>query len=265
MLKAVREAKEYTSWANTNSDYEAALSSFVRGILKRTNKNRFLHDFENFQHRVAQTAAFNSLSQALLKLTSPGVPDIYQGNELLHFALVDPDNRQPVDYDFRTNKLHELQQALSRREFSSELSRNPETNSAKLYLTWKALNIRKQYSGLFQRGDYIPLVVTGEKSSHVVAFGRNFEGQSSIIAVPRLCAKLIGDSHQSVCDPALWNNTNIELPDSHPSCYHNVLTGECIPVVRGEVQGLPLGNLFQYFPVALLVGEASGSDASACK
>jgi len=265
MLKAVREAKAYTSWANTNSDYEAALSSFVRGILERTNKNRFLHDFDDFQRRVAQTAAFNSLSQTLLKLTSPGVPDIYQGNELLHFTLVDPDNRQPVDYDFRTKKLDELKQASSRHEFSSELSRNPETNSAKLYLTWKALNIRKQYSGLFQRGDYIPLAVTGEKSNHVVAFGRNFEGQSSIIAVPRLCAKLMGDSHQSVCDPAVWNNTNIELPDLHASCYHNVLTGECIPVVREEVHRLSLGNLFQYFPVALLIGEPSSDDASACR
>src|SRR5215469_14795127 len=98
-LKAAREAKEHTSWANTNSDYESALVDFTRALLQRPTNNRFIADFEMFVHRIALVGVFNSLSQTLLKLTSPGVPDIYQGNELLELTLVDPDNRRSVDYN----------------------------------------------------------------------------------------------------------------------------------------------------------------------
>ena len=108
MLKAVREAKEHTSWANTNADYESALTDFVRTVLDRSHQNRFTVDFEEFVRRTARIGLFNSLSQTLLKLTSPGVPDIYQGNELLEFSLVDPDNRRPVDYPLRRRLLAEL-------------------------------------------------------------------------------------------------------------------------------------------------------------
>jgi len=264
MLKAVREAKDHTSWANTNTDYEAALSSFIRAILDQTNKNRFLHDLDDFQHRVTRVAAFNSLSQTLLKLTSPGVPDIYQGNEFLHFTLVDPDNRQPIDYQVRRKELESLQRSTPSCKFSGEISMNPEANSAKFYLTWKALNIRKRHAALFQRGDYIPLFATGEKSNHVVAFARIFEGRSAIAAVPRLCGKLLGDSFQSLSDPAAWADTSLELPGFHTSCYHNIFTGECIPTVKREGQRISLGNLFQYFPVALLMGEPIDDGASAC-
>ena len=265
MLKAVREAKEYTSWANTNADYESTLSSFVHAILERTNKNRFLPDFEDFQRRVARGASFNSLSQTLLKLTSPGVPDIYQGNELMQFTLVDPDNRQPIDYSTRRAKLEEIQQVVPSHEALSNLSTDPEHTSAKLYLTWKALNTRKQHGAMFQRGDYIPLAATGDKSNHVVAFARHFEGRSAIIAVPRLCATLLSDSHQTVCDASIWGNTSLNLPDFPATCYHDVFTGECIPAGKKQNQSLSVGNLFQYFPVALLVSELPVNEASTCK
>ena len=98
MLKAIREAKKNTSWINRNTEYEAAVSSFVWTLLKPGAKNRFLDDFLPFQRRVARIGLWNSLSQTLLKLTCPGVPDIYQGNDLWDFSLVDPDNRRPVDY-----------------------------------------------------------------------------------------------------------------------------------------------------------------------
>ena len=265
MLKALREAKEYTSWANTNIDYENAVSRFVHATLERNDENQFISDIADFQHRVARVAAFNSLSQTLLKLTSPGVPDIYQGSELLHFTLVDPDNRQPVDYDVRRKKLDELQQAASGPGFPVKLSSDPAHTSAKLYVTWKALNVRKQHAALFQRGDYIPLAVTGDKSNHIVAFARNFQGRTAVIVVPRLCANLLTETHQTLCDPVVWNNTNLELPDFHASCYHNVLTGECIPAAREELQRLSLSDLFRYFPVALLVSEPSGGDALDCE
>jgi (1->4)-alpha-D-glucan 1-alpha-D-glucosylmutase len=107
MLKAAREAKEFTSWANQNHEYESALSSFVEGVLDTTFSQEFIADFLDFQHRIAAVGAMNSLSQVLIKLASPGVPDIYQGNELYEFRLVDPDNRQPVDYTLRQKLLCE--------------------------------------------------------------------------------------------------------------------------------------------------------------
>jgi len=265
MLKAVREAKEYTSWANTNTDYENAVSQFVHGVLERNDANQFISDIADFQRRVARVAAFNSLSQTLLKLTSPGIPDIYQGNEMLDFTLVDPDNRQPVDYDVRRKQLDYLLRTAPSSEFLGKLSGDPAHPLAKLYLTWKALNIRKQHAALFQRGDYMPLAVTGEKSNHAVAFARTFEGRCAVVAVPRLCAKLLADSHQTLADPAGWSGTSLELPGFHASCYHNIFTGECIPAASEQVQKLSLGDLFQSFPVALLLSEPARGDASACR
>ena len=98
MLKAVREAKQNTSWINRNTEYETAVLSFVRALLTPGEKNRFLDDFVPFQRRIARIGIWNSLSQTVLKLTCPGVPDICQGNELWDFTLVDPDNRRPVDF-----------------------------------------------------------------------------------------------------------------------------------------------------------------------
>src|ERR1700692_4855594 len=105
MLKAIREAKENTSWINRNASYENAVSSFVKKLLTPGTKNRFFNDFVAFQRRIARIGFWNSLSQTLLKLTSPGVPDIYQGNEVWDFSLVDPDNRRAVDYGRRRSIL----------------------------------------------------------------------------------------------------------------------------------------------------------------
>src|SRR6185437_14489748 len=98
MLKAVREAKDHTSWANQNVEYEESILQFVDALLKPFENNAFLGEMLSLPTRVARIGMFNSLSQALLKLTAPGVPDIYQGRELWDFRLVDPDNRRPVDY-----------------------------------------------------------------------------------------------------------------------------------------------------------------------
>lgn len=264
MLKAVREAKENTSWANTNADYENAVSSFVRQTLTRSDKNRFLRDIADFEKQVSRVGLFNSLSQTLLKMTSPGVPDLYQGNEVLQFSLVDPDNRQPVDYEARRNALDELLQTPPSFQSLSQLFSAPKQGSAKLYLTWKTLNLRRQNPALFQRGEYIPLSATGEHATHVVAFARRYEDQTAIVAVPRLCAKLLADNRDTICDESICANTALELPDFGAPCYHNVFTGECVAAERGPVQHLNLGRLFRYFPVALLRSE-SPANISACK
>lgn len=261
MLKAVREAKERTSWANRNPDYEAALSHFTRAVLERGSKNQFLRDFAEFQRRIAQAGWFNGFSQCLLKLAAPGVPDIYQGSELWQFTLVDPDNRRPVDYEHRKRLLEtfmiEKQSGQELAGHVRNLVSNPEDGRAKLYLTWKTLGLRKTEAGLFQQGNYIPLNVSGSKSEHIVAFAREHEGKVAIVATPRLCSSLLGERFDTPCDPAVWCDTSIEITNS-AGCYHNIFTGECHPVrTEGLKQSLPVADLFRYFPVAVVVSEVS--------
>jgi (1->4)-alpha-D-glucan 1-alpha-D-glucosylmutase len=261
MLKVAREAKEHTSWANTNSEYEKALAEFTRALLHRSPQNRFLGHFEGFARRVARIGAFNSLSQALLKLTSPGVPDIYQGNELLEFDLVDPDNRRPVDYDARARLLDRIQGDTASTPDKSvqawDLLSTCNGAAAKLYLTWKTLHFRRQQPGLFQRGSYLPLSGHGETSDHVVAFRREHEGTTMVVAVPRLCARLMGENRDTLCVEEVWRDSTLELPDDGSSCYHNLFTGECLRVEKHS--GIPLSVVFRNFPVALLIGEPPGA------
>jgi 4-alpha-glucanotransferase/(1->4)-alpha-D-glucan 1-alpha-D-glucosylmutase len=262
-LKAAREAKEHTSWANTNSEYENALVDFTRAILDRSAHNRFLAGFGEFAHRIARIGAFNSFSQTLLKLTSPGVPDIYQGNELLELNLVDPDNRRPVDYDRRRELLATLKrETASNHELPTrvrELISSPDSNAAKQYLTWKTLTFRRPQPDMFQRGSYIPLHAAGERSEHVVAFARQHERRTIIVAVPRLSGRLMGETHDSVCEEAIWRDTTLEIPSDGVACYHNLFTGECLPLQPGVAPRIPLSDLFRNFPVAILISEPQPS------
>jgi (1->4)-alpha-D-glucan 1-alpha-D-glucosylmutase len=260
-VKAAREAKDRTSWANTNAEYDDALLAFTRGILERTSANRFLADFAQFHRRIARAGTFNSLSQTLLKLTSPGLPDIYQGNEIFHFSLVDPDNRRPVDYAVR-------QELLKRLQKDGKSSAPAATSGAvdlKLRLTWKTLAVRRDEPALFQNGTYRSLKVSGETANHVVAFAREHEGRSAIVAVPRLCATLLGETHESIGDARIWGETRLEVEHSGAGCYHNVFTGECYPLGDQSVHSwLPVAQLFRYFPVALLLSDSSQGESDRC-
>lgn len=258
MLKAAREAKQFTSWANTNPDYETALTEFTQAVLDRSPENRFLADFDQFARRVARIGVFNSLSQTLLKLTSPGIPDIYQGNELLEFDLVDPDNRRAVDYE-RREQVFEL---LSRESTDTHdlpgharnLLSTCNGNAAKMFVMWKTLTFRRQQPAAFQRGSYMPLIAQGAMAENVVAFSRQNEGCTIVVAVPRLCSKLMGETHDSLCDDAIWKDTYLEIPSANVSCYHNLFTGECLPL-KLDSSRIRISDLFRNFPVAVLVGE----------
>ncbi len=264
MLKAAREAKEYTSWANVNDDYESALLSFTRAILQRTGTNEFLSDFVQFQRRISRIGIFNSLSQSLLKMTSPGVPDFYQGTELFQFSLVDPDNRRSVDLEARKALLTQLEHATDASGLWKRvqaLSSSVENNELKLYLTWKTLNLRMKESSLFCEGTYTPLKVNGPKAPHVVAFARQCQGRTAIVAAPRLCALLLGENSDTVCDEALWEDSVLEIAQPNAVCYHDVFTGKCFsPDARKEENSLRLGALFRFFPVALLLSEPANCE-----
>jgi (1->4)-alpha-D-glucan 1-alpha-D-glucosylmutase len=253
MLKAIREAKRNTSWINRNTEYEEAVSSFVKALLTPGAKNRFLSDFVPFQRRVARIGLWNSLSQTLLKLTCPGVPDIYQGNELLDFSLVDPDNRRQVDYLGR-QQLFESVRAESNTPDASPVSRllaTCENGQIKLYLIWKTLELRQQQPNLFQRGEYVPLSVAGAKADHVIAFAREFENSRVLVIVPRLLAGLLNpnDSDTPPVGPQVWGDTHVLLPCGCPEKYRNVLTGQ----VRDLEAQISVSNALSDFPVGLWV------------
>lgn len=262
MLKAMREAKANTSWANPNEEYEKAVSWFVRAILTRGKKNRFLPDFGEFQRRVSRIGVFNSLSQTLLKLTSPGVPDIYQGNELWDYSLVDPDNRRAVDYHRRRVLLKSLQASRSSGDLAplaQELLDNMDDGRIKLYVTSRALCARRQNPGLFQNGDYIRLDAHGAKPDHVVAFARHSDQQTAIVVAPRLLATLLGDKHQFPMGAEVWADTRLQLPPSLGArAFRNVFTGEIVTVgSNGSSSTIPLAVLVNNFPVTFLLADSA--------
>ncbi len=171
---------------------------FVAALLGSTRRNRFLADFMPVARRVAHFGMLNSLSQTLVKLASPGVPDIYQGNELWDFSLVDPDNRRRVDYGTRDALLRDLEVRLSPAapDHGAELRGLLDAMTdgrVKLYLMWRTLQVRRRMERLFREGDYLPLTPAGAAAEHVFAFARRLEDEAIIVVVPRLCARLLGE------------------------------------------------------------------------
>ena len=251
-LKAVRETKQRTSWINHNTEYEAAVSSFVKALLDPDPKNRFLNDFVPFQRRVARFGLWNSLSQTLLKLTCPGVPDIYQGNELLDFSVVDPDNRRPVDYTRRQHMIDCIRKCGAPGEASTAgWLETPEDGRLKLYLIWKILGLRRQQPSVFQKGEYIPLTAAGAKADHVVAFARRDGTTSVIVVVPRMVAGLLKDIDLPPIGAQIWEDTHIQLSHAGWSKEHrNLLTGE---VLDFNAEQMTIAQVLAKFPVAICV------------
>jgi len=263
MIKAMREAKDSTSWANPNLAYEAATTKFIRSLVLHRKKNRFAAEFPDFHRRISRIAMFHGLSETLLKLTSPGVPDIYQGNEIWSFDLVDPDNRRPVDYERRQNLLRKLpgddQENRDGAVDSRALLDHLEDGAAKLFLIRKTLGVRKRHYGLFGSGDYVPLEVQGSQSSHICSFARRKNGEVAIIAVPRLCAALLGEQAANPIGGEVWGDTELRLPDPLRGMrYRNVLTGELLASGEGG-QGINISALLANFPVALAIAESAAA------
>lgn len=195
MRKATKEAKVNTSWINPNQAYDDALRDFVGMVLDTA---LFLDDFQRLCHKVAQYGMYNALSQTLLKLTVPGVPDLYQGTELWDFSLVDPDNRRPVDYEHRRRLLCTLQERCcdagsDRRALVRELLETRADGRIKLYVISETLRFRRIHPQLFQQGDYLPVEGAGARQEHLCAFARRHAGHTLIVAVPRFFSRLIPD------------------------------------------------------------------------
>ena len=257
VLKAMREAKVHTSWFNPNSQYEDAVMIFIDSILKKSRHNNFLHSIESFQNLTAACGIFNSLSQTLLKITSPGIPDFYQGNELWDFSLVDPDNRRPVDYQIRKSLLDELlhqETTAGPLETAREVVAARNDGRIKLHLTTQALNFRRENHELFESGSYQPLTVTGICQEHVCAFERSLNDKLIVVVAPRFCSRLIQDSSGLPLGPEVWRDTRIfQPPGPAVNSYRNVFTGEILDFAQQEVgRSLALQDILSVYPVALL-------------
>jgi (1->4)-alpha-D-glucan 1-alpha-D-glucosylmutase len=255
VIKAIREAKVHSSWINPNEAYEHGARRFIRAILELAPKNRFLNEFTNFQQTIARAGMFNSLSQTLLKVTSPGVPDFYQGTEIWDFSLVDPDNRRPVDFSQRRKLLAEIRET-ERGDlpgFVERMMQCPEDGRIKMYLMKQALNFRRAQHELFTTGDYQPLQVAGSKKDHVIAFSRTLRNKSVIVATGRFFSRL-GPPDRLPIGRDAWNETFIVMERRMRFCsYRNVFTGEALAVSeQNNRNGLSLADLFSRLPVAMM-------------
>jgi (1->4)-alpha-D-glucan 1-alpha-D-glucosylmutase len=255
MVKAVREAKVNSSWINPSVPYEETLAAFIDAILADSPGNEFLTVFRPFQELIARCGAFTALSQTLLKIASPGVPDFYQGTELWNLTLVDPDNRRPVDYKRRSDALNELKRReaeIGPGELMRELLAGWEDGGVKLYLIHRALGYRRENRELFENGEYIPLEAKGSRARHVCAFARRLEGKSLIVAVPRFVATLVSGPGMFPGGEEAWGDSFLAPPDGVDS-WRNVLTGDAVAVREREgTTALALAELFAEAPVALL-------------
>lgn len=256
LLKAIREAKVQSSWLNPDPAYEEAAVHFVRAVLSSLQDNPFLSDLRAFIKPIARYGLLNSLAQTLLKLTSPGVPDIYQGNELWDFSLVDPDNRRSVDYRHRERLLGEVRtitiDAADTRERLTALLENLEDGRLKLYLTRQTLRLRHRHRELFQHGDYRALDAHGQRAEHICAFARRHAEEVAVIATGRWFARLATASEQLSHTEPPWAKTWIEAPAG--GRYLNALTGEhLIAPATASGPRFAAAELFQLLPIALLV------------
>jgi (1->4)-alpha-D-glucan 1-alpha-D-glucosylmutase len=202
MTKALNEAKLNTSWVQPNEQWLAAMHEFIAKILETSARNKFLPSFYPVVEEVARLGAINSLAQVLLKLTSPGVPDIYQGNEIWNFLLVDPDNRWPIDYKLRREMLSFLTSSTP-----EELMQNWPDGRIKMFLTQRLLHFRNKHPDLFRHGNYLPLAGSGILDECCVSFARELDRQWILVIAPRLASRVgfppVGER---------WQDTAIELP-----------------------------------------------------
>jgi (1->4)-alpha-D-glucan 1-alpha-D-glucosylmutase len=266
MTKAIKEAKQRTSWLHENSEYEDGVKAFVHEVLAGEHAGAFLRTFVPFQRRLAWFGMLGSLSELVLRLGSPGVPDTYQGAELWNFALVDPDNRQPVDFELRRTTLAAMLPIIKTAEESrsstgavpdqralDDILRAWPDGRVKLYTLALALRLRRAYPDLFLRGDYEPL--GGDLDDpHLVGFTRRMNDRELVVLVPRFLATLLRGMPNAPLGMERWRTASVRLPSRLADArLVNVFTGERVePVVYRDVPWLLAGSAFQSWPVAML-------------
>ena len=224
-----------------------------RRVLARVRPNPLLTDLQALATEVAWFGALNSLSMVLLKYTVPGVPDLYQGNELLDLSLVDPDNRRPVDYPARERALDDLEEAAKSPRMSAHLRDAAPTwlldGRLKLWLTWRLLDLRRSMPAFFRQAEYLPLSASGARAKHVVAFARTVGDSTLIVVAGRLFSQLL-EREARLPIGAAWQDTAVDVPQKEGRTAENILTGEIHSLESGALR---LCDLFAILPVAALL------------
>ncbi|HUG55271.1 MAG TPA: malto-oligosyltrehalose synthase [Vicinamibacteria bacterium] len=249
MRKALREAKVHTSWVSPNEPYERAVDRFVAGILDASAGKDFVRDFSAFVRPIVRPGLLAAVSQVLLKITSPGVPDFYQGTETWEFNLVDPDNRRPVDFERRRRQLADLDAPGASPGAAGELLERIEDGRLKLFVTSRSLRFRRRRHALFREGDYHPLTVEGEGRARVIAFARSLGAESALAVAGRFFAGLPA---RPLGEPA-WRETAVTLGPVSATTFRDVFTGQEVQVRTGpHGPELPVAEVFARLPFALL-------------
>ena len=254
IVKAVREAKAHTAWIKPDTAYEQACERFIEQLLEPQDGNEFIKDFTSFQRTISWYGLLNSLSQTLIKITAPGVPDIYQGSELWDLKLVDPDNRGPVDFAVRAKMLRNIREraggdlpALIGALFAAK-----EDGCIKLFLIYQVLQARKRSIDLFARGRYLPLETGGRYGANITAYARVYEHAWAVVIAPRFFAAVAAENRVPL-NVEIWQDTFIRLPAEAPPGYVDAISGTNV-IARGSVLGV--GEALALFPAALLMGQA---------
>ncbi|MDB5986359.1 MAG: treY, partial [Nevskia sp.] len=243
--KAVREAKRRSGWIEPNLAYELACKEFLQALLDPARAPGFLRELQAFVERIAVAGAVNSFTQTLLRLTTPGVPDLYQGTELWDFSLVDPDNRRPVDFAARAA-------ALAEQLPLSTLLEGWRDGRFKQRLIAQTLRARAAAPELFARGVYLPLKVRGTAAAHVLGFVRAHGDRALLVATSLYPSALLGDAAMPAIPPQRWADTVLLMPPHlRQRRWHNVLTDAALEPSGAELR---IAQLFAELPVAILVG-----------
>jgi (1->4)-alpha-D-glucan 1-alpha-D-glucosylmutase len=262
VLKAIREAKIHTRWAEPNQAYEGAVCAFIDRVFDEKDHSKFLCSVARFAEKIAYSGMTNALGQTLLKIACPGVPDFYQGSELWDFHLVDPDNRSPINFSVRIHALEDLTNRASANPaaIASEVMAAWPDGRLKMYVIWKALGYRNEHSALFRDGEFIPLEVRGQQSAHVMAFLRRQEKDQAIAIIPRLAINIPPNSDDSARDD-FWRGTNLLLPPDSPTSWRDIFTTSTTEtILESGTQSLPLADALKHFPIALLAANTAPSE-----
>ncbi|MGQ9370586.1 malto-oligosyltrehalose synthase [Azospirillum sp. ST 5-10] len=247
LIKSLREAKVHSTWAAPDQEYEEAFLGFLRDALDVTRPNAFLEAFLPFQERVAGHGVRNSLVQTVLKLTVPGVPDIYQGAELWDLSLVDPDNRRPVDYEARARLLDAVEDRLAadRPGALAGMLERWRDGAVKLAVIATVLRDRRRQADLYAEGTYEPLPAEGEQAERICAFARRRDRQAVVVAVARFPARGEGGPG--------WLRTGVPMPDDPAAPrWRDLFTGRVLEASDGRLRA---EALFGCLPVSVLVPE----------
>jgi (1->4)-alpha-D-glucan 1-alpha-D-glucosylmutase len=245
MVKALREAKVRSAWTDPDEEYEASLTAMVRQLALSSCEG-FGVEAAAWAVRIGHAAATTSLALTVLKTICPGVPDVYQGNELWEFALTDPDNRRPVDFEHLRHLLAELPKP----DACHSLLDTWTDGRIKLHVLRTLLALRRQQPELLQTGGVERLAVSGSLRDHVIALARLHHDGLIVAIVPRLLRRA-GSVGTFPLGRSLWDDTAVQLPAGHPTQLKDVLSGRLHAPRHGSI---PVGDLLGTLPVAVLFG-----------